>query len=685
MSLDAMNLDPSNGGPDELALLRQRVDRLEREVAELRGGAPRVAEAHLSHDEAVAKVGHLEVMPAPPPPPPPPIDLPPVVFSAPPPRPSLESRLGSQIFNRIAIVALLIGTAYGLKLAIDNGLLGPVARVLFGLLAGAGLVLWSERFRRQGVLAFSYSLKAVGSGVLYLSLWAAFQLFHLLPAWAALAAMILVTAWNAFMAWSQNAELLAAYALIGGFLTPVLLSTGGNHEIFVFTYVLAIDAATVALIRLKHWPRLLLGTFPATVFYFIGWYFSWYAAAELGVTALFLLLFWAIFVTASLGVAEEEGTVTPLQSVLLPLGAAAFLALGMYSVLQDARHHDWLPWLMLLLAAAYLGLMRLPQRRTVSAVHLSLAVVFLTIAIPLKANGRWITVAWLVEGTALFWASTRPGAGKESSEPLRETAVLRWLAAGTLALGFIAVFVSEYWYSSWMPSAFFQHDVGTALVGIAAFAGVACISHRQGRTGKQNELVASLIAVDLLALLLCLREIVVTRYIPQGTAFAHADLGSAMIGLAVLGGVAWAALRLARRDGEHELWPQLSAASVIAFNLVAVLSGVREIAALWRHGVTAPSDRLQEALAISAFLMLYSAMLLAVGFWRRAAFVRWQGLALLVFTIAKTFLYDIASLSQGYRVASLLGLGALLMGVSFAYQKDWLGLKETTTASEEQP
>jgi uncharacterized membrane protein len=74
--------------------------------------------------------------------------------------------------------------------------------------------------------------------------------------------------------------------------------------------------------------------------------------------------------------------------------------------------------------------------------------------------------------------------------------------------------------------------------------------------------------------------------------------------------------------------------------------------------------------------------LLAAGFWRRSAFVRWQGLILLLFTIMKVFFSDISGLSQGYRVASFLGLGALLMAVSFAYQKDWLGLRVTAAADE---
>jgi uncharacterized membrane protein len=85
---------------------------------------------------------------------------------------------------------------------------------------------------------------------------------------------------------------------------------------------------------------------------------------------------------------------------------------------------------------------------------------------------------------------------------------------------------------------------------------------------------------------------------------------------------------------------------------------------------------------MSAFLMLYGAALLALGFWKRSAFVRWQALLLLVFTIGKTFLYDLRNLSQGYRVLSFLGLGALLMAISFAYQKDWLALRLPTPVPE---
>src|SRR6476661_9466821 len=105
----------------------------------------------------------------------------------------LESRIGSHWLNRIGIAAVLIGVSYFLKFAFDNNWIGPAGRVTIGLLAGITVVIWSERFRSRGYKIFSYSLKAVGVGVLYLSLWAAFQVYSLIPNGAASMAMLAVT------------------------------------------------------------------------------------------------------------------------------------------------------------------------------------------------------------------------------------------------------------------------------------------------------------------------------------------------------------------------------------------------------------------------------------------------------------------------------------------------------------
>jgi uncharacterized membrane protein len=84
----------------------------------------------------------------------------------------------------------------------------------------------------------------------------------------------------------------------------------------------------------------------------------------------------------------------------------------------------------------------------------------------------------------------------------------------------------------------------------------------------------------------------------------------------------------------------------------------------------------------SAWFMLYGAVLLALGIARKSAFLRWQALVLLAISIGKVFLVDTSELSQGLRILSFLALGALLLAVSFMYQRDYLHLRADNSSSE---
>jgi uncharacterized membrane protein len=534
---------------------------------------------------------------------------------------SLENRIGAQWFNRIGILAVLIAMAWFLKLSIDNHWIGPLGRVLIGLLAGVGFIAWSERFRAHGFAAFSYSLKALGSSTLYLSLWAAFSLYQLLPGSAAFVAMIAVTACNGILAWAQDAELLAAYAVAGALSTPMLLSTGENHEIVLFSYLLVLDLAVLALVALKPWSRLLFGAFVGTVFFFLGWSFSFYTGQTLAVTASYLGCFFLLFATAPrLALAGRESQPgralwDRLVQVAMPTLNAAFGFLSFLSIFTHAGHRGVAPWLAVIFAAFYLLLLNLPARGRwrespplLDALHLATAVTFLTIAIPMRAHGRWVTIGWLAEGTALFWIECR-----------MRSRLLQALALVCLALGLMA-------------------------------------------TVSMNGVVAS------------------------------APLLNARFGcyLAAIAALALVARRAALRDVEEEPLPllpgkSLAAAAILAINLLILLAVSWEIDTFWWvrswPGKTEllHSYQMYAQFSYSAFFMLFGAALLAAGFWRRTAFLRWQALVLLAATIAKVFLWDMSTLSQGYRILSFLGLGGLLLAVSFAYQRDWLHLRERSS------
>ena len=96
----------------------------------------------------------------------------------------------------------------------------------------------------------------------------------------------------------------------------------------------------------------------------------------------------------------------------------------------------------------------------------------------------------------------------------------------------------------------------------------------------------------------------------------------------------------------------------------------------WHHA------KIARDFTYSALWMAYGAMLMVVGFWRRSAFVRWQALVLIAFTIGKVFLYDVSELDRGYRIVSFIVLGVLLLAISFVYQRDWLRLSSRNNSEE---
>ena len=532
----------------------------------------------------------------------------------------LEGKIGKLWLNRIGIVAILTGVSYFIKYAFDNGWIGPSGRVALGLIVGIGLIFWSERFRRRGYAPFSYSLKAVGIGTLYLSLWGGFQVYHLIPSAAAFVAMMIVTASTIALSLTQDAEILTAFAMIGGFSTPVLLSSGENHEIVLFSYVALLDLAMLAVVAVKPWRRLLVGAFTGTAILYIGWFGEYYTREQRTATTLFTLLFAAIFAVIPFLTPLTSSRWRPGFSVtltLLPLvnAAAAFFALkAMYG-------DDTLTWYALALAAAYLALGSQFTRRvgsdpavvkTTNMLHVAIAVAFITIAIPLKLNSHWITLGWLIESAALLYVSVRT-----------QTNFLRYFAGTTLTLGIIRLLVIDNFR---VETLIFNARFTTYLVAIAILGGIVAAADRYASEGERPVIRIASVTLNVLALLALTLE-VSDYFRRQITPFYAAHNYS------------YAAIH------------QIQLAQRFSYSLI------------W--------------LAYGAALMLF-------GFKRRAAFVRWQALVLIAVTIGKVFLYDVSELQQGYRILSFIALGAVLMGISYVYHRDWLKLTPQTEANSTQ-
>ena len=183
---------------------------------------------------------------------------------------NFEALVAGRWLNYVGILALLFAVTFFLKYAFDNDWVGPRGRVSIGLLLGSALYPWSQRLLSKGYKYFSEGIAALGAAVLYVSLWAGWHYYEIFSQSTAFALMIVVTAATFVVAVGRNSERIALLAQIGGLITPVLVSTGENHEVALFTYLLFWARPCLSLAWIRAWKSLLPVQFAATHDFFLG-------------------------------------------------------------------------------------------------------------------------------------------------------------------------------------------------------------------------------------------------------------------------------------------------------------------------------------------------------------------------------------------------------------------------------
>src|SRR5579859_2647091 len=196
--------------------------------------------------------------------------------------------------------------------------------------------------------------------------------------------------------------------------------------------------------------------------------------------------------------------------------------------------------------------------------------------------------------------------------------------------------------------------------------------------------------LELIALILGVVRLLVFDNFHTTQLIFNMRMGTYAVAVMVLGAVAWYGSK--RQD---EAARGVAATAIVALNILALIALSREVSdyyirqmALshpttnqWRAGYE-DFRRLEISrdFTYSALWMAYGAILMVIGFVRQSALVRWQALLLIASTTVKVFVYDVSQLDRQYRIISFMILGALLLAISFVYQRDWLKLSSKTRA-----
>lgn len=421
---------------------------------------------------------------------------------------------GGNTIVRVGVIVLFFGVAFLLKYAYDHTHIPPAVRVSVIALGGIALLVlgWRLRKKREG---YALALQGAGIGVLYLTVFASLRLFALIEPGFAFALLIAICAASAWIALLQNAQSLAVLGFAGGFIAPILVSTGSGNYVALFSYYVVLNLGVLAISWKKAWRPLNLLAFVFTFAVSAMWGTRSFHPELWSTSQPFLAAFFLIYVLipaffARAAVAKTERYLDATLIFGLPI-----IAFGMQYALS--RHFEFGPALSALaVSAIYFIAARMVRARhgqdltLVTSSFAALAVGFATLTVPLAVDSGWTAAAWAIEGAALVWVGLRQGS------------VLQRAFGYALQLGAGAFFFHRigFDFGAELIPVLNRSAFGFALLALAAFF-TGWMTSRHHDKLKPVELVVPLVALAIGLLWWTSGGIVeIDRHVPRGYRYA---------------------------------------------------------------------------------------------------------------------------------------------------------------------
>jgi len=278
------------------------------------------------------------------PPVPPPAPMPRPVVTPPPPRPpqpppaprpeprfDWESLIGLKGAAWLGGIALVVASLFFAKWTVDQGLVTPPLRIAGLVLSGVAALVWAELSLRRGYATTANAVSGAGIAILYIAFYAGHALYGLIPLAVTFALMALVTVTAGLLAIRYDALFTAVLGLLGGFATPPLLSTGVDHPVGLFSYVLLLNLGLLSVATRKRWAGLVPLGLLGTLVIEVGWFSTFMSPEKMGIGLLAFLVFGLLYVIVP-SLFEDEADVRLGGSAafagLVPFAFALVLAGG---------------------------------------------------------------------------------------------------------------------------------------------------------------------------------------------------------------------------------------------------------------------------------------------------------------------------------------------------------------------
>lgn len=629
---------------------------------------------------------------------------------------NIERFVGLNLLNIIGILLIIAGVIAGARFTYV--LLPDMAKGIAMFALGALMLAAGEIMNKKKPNVFSLGITAGGVAVLYAALGISYFGLKILDMYPALALCVLITAAAFFLSTRYNSQTILALALVGGYLP--LLSMGDRTMIFgAMVYFVVLNLLALLVSFKKKWAVssfVGLGLNTMGTLYITSNFWGNVPAREKFVAVLYVLFAFLVYtIIPIIGTYKAKSNFKKSDVALLALNTFSGSLITFVSFYAFGWK-DFTGILAAAFAAIYLSLGWLIERKFDGEKHTQAlfyltGLAFVVLVIPFQFGTAWLTLGWLAEGVAL----TAYGILKDEKNFKRagyainalclaaflevDLIELLWGANFLFAYKYLAVtagsliILGAYVYKRTLSSGW-QKTYKYAVIINLWFYAVYAIGRLEnvllGRYGQPATYNISYLTAALAIAATFLIACVMPRI------KILSDLGTKTISVILYAaGIAWLFVLNSTRSPVYIAKP--STAVMLVGTLVLVIVGVLSVFAVrdlmkllvmgrslgveWypliisaycviilTHNLIGQYNLSFASVWISVIYVLTALAWIIFGFARRYSFIRRFGLGLALSAVAKLFVIDLASLTEGYRIVSYFALGITLVAISFVYQ-----------------
>ena len=198
---------------------------------------------------------------------------------------NLEAKIGIRAFVWLGAIALAWAGILMVKYSLHQGWISPPLRIALGFLLGITFLAIGE-WTRNHVFRISQAFSSAGIADLYASLLAAHHLYHLIGTSTTFFLLALTTAVGVLLSLRQG-FVTAILGLLGGFLTPLWISSPQPDPVILFSYLFLLQAGLLTVARLRRWWPLAIVTLLAGNIWAFCWLLFFFQSGDAPYVGMF--------------------------------------------------------------------------------------------------------------------------------------------------------------------------------------------------------------------------------------------------------------------------------------------------------------------------------------------------------------------------------------------------------------